>query len=367
MRPRGLLRTFTGVGTLAVALVAFGAEPMSGQVVSPLQPGHYVPGILGVRDFVTPPPGLFVIWYNWFVSSDTYIDRNGNELTGVNLSQLDPTLPDLDIEFNTKAFATVPVIAWASPFTILGGARYIAAIAPNFFVADFTVVADPGGPGYEQVPNQVQEGSISGFSDLVVAPIGLSWAFGHFDDVTMTDEELAGAGFPPRRRFNTTLVYSFAAPTGKYETGADDNTGLGFWTHQFQGFGYFYPFEHQATALMAGLTYEMNGKIKDVDVTPGNRLSFEWGVSQYFAPWLEVFIQGAHNWQIGDDSGADVFWDPSVHDRKSTMLFGAGFWPWSQRLYVSAKYGFDYGIRQRFKNDNLFVNFIFLTNALDGR
>ncbi len=55
------------------------------------------------------------------------------------------------------------------------------------------------------------------------------------------------------------------------------------------------------------------------------------------------------------------------HDRKSTMLFGAGFWPWTQRLYVSAKYGFDYGIRQRFKNDNLMVNFIFLTNALDGR
>jgi hypothetical protein len=61
-----------------------------------------------------------------------------------------------------------------------------------------------------------------------------------------------------------------------------------------------------------------------------------------------------------------VFWDPSFHDRKSTIGFSAGFWPWRQRLYVSAKYAFDFGIRQRFKNHNLMLNFLFVTNALTG-
>ena len=70
-------------------------------------------------------------------------------------------------------------------------------------------------------------------------------------------------------------MYSFYAPTGRYETGADDNIGLGFWTHQFQGFGYYFPIEHQATAIMAGLTYEVNGQIEDVDVTPGSRFSLD--------------------------------------------------------------------------------------------
>jgi len=354
------------ISIVLAALLCACVTPVLAQVVSPLQPAHYVPGIVGVRDYVTPPPGLFVLWYNWFMGSNTYIDRNGNELSTINLSELDSQLPDVDVDIDIKGWATVPVVAWASKRTILGGARYIAAIAPNFFSTDYKFLAAPAGSGFDPTATRVAEGNFGGFSDLLVAPIGLSWYLGRFKDVTMTDEKLAEIGFPPRRRFNITAMYSFVAPTGRYETGADDNLGLGFWTHQFQGFGYFYPFEHQATAIMAGLTYEVNGKIEDVDVTPGNRLSLEWGVSQYFTPWLEVFVQGAHNWQATDDSGSDVYWDPSVHDKKSTMLFGAGFWPWEMRLYVSAKYGFDYDIRQRFDNNNLIINLIYITDALNG-
>jgi hypothetical protein len=55
--------------------------------------------------------------------------------------------------------------------------------------------------------------------DLVVVPLGLPLAFGEFDNVTATDEELAAMGLPPSRRFNFTTTYSFAAPTGRYETG----------------------------------------------------------------------------------------------------------------------------------------------------
>jgi hypothetical protein len=117
---------------------------------------------------------------------------------------------------------------------------------------------------------------------------------------------------------------------------------------------------------MLGLTYELNSEIEDVAVNPGNRLSLEYGVSHYPTGWLELGVQGAHNWQVTDDSGSDVIWDPSYHDQKSTLLFSAGFWPWAGRLYVAAKYGFEYGVRQRFKNDNLMVNLIWVTNALDG-
>jgi hypothetical protein len=352
------------VGALALVLLAFAAGPVHAQVASPLQPGHYVPGIMNVRDMVTPPDGLFVIWYNWSLSSDTFVDRDGNEFSRLNLSEIDPSYPDLDVKLDVNAFATVPVVAWAKGTSILGGARYIAAIAPNYFTADFKVVGEVVGggaePGYE-------EGSLSGWSDLLVAPIGLSWAFGRYDETSVSDEDLAALGMPPHRRFNVTTLYSFVAPTGRYTTGADDNLGLGFWTHQFQGFGYYYPFEHQATAVMAGLTYELNSSIKDADVKPGNRLSLEWGVSQYFTPWFEFSVHGAHNWQITDDSGADVIWDPTVHDRKNTLMLGAGFWPWEGRLYASLRWGFDYGMRQRFDNTNLMLNVIFLTNLLDGR
>ena len=360
MKPR---HTKTRILVACALLLALTGGTVHAQVASPLQPGHYVPGIINVRDMVTPPDGLFVIWYNWGLSSDTFVDRNGNEFSHLNLSEIDAAYPDLDVKLDVSGFVTVPVIAWVKGTNFLGGARYIAAVAPNYFTTDFKVVGEVVGGDAE--PGFV-EGDLSGWSDLLVAPVGLSWALGRFDEVTATDEELAAIAMPPRRRLNLTAMYSFVAPTGRYETGGDDNLGLGFWTHQFQGFGYYYPFEHQATAFMAGLTYELNSSIKDADVKPGGRLSLELGLSQYLTSWLELSVHSAHNWQVSDDSGSDVFWDPTVHDRKNTLMFGAGFWPWAGRLQVTAKYGFDYGMRQRFDNSNLLLNFIFITGLLDG-
>ena len=345
-------------------------SPTLAQVASPMQPGHYVPGIIGLRDVATPPPGLFAIVYNWYTWGDTYIDRNGNDLKNFNLSDYDPSLPDVQREFKLNGFATVPVIAWSSDFTILGGARYIAAIAPNYGVADYSVLIDPGLEGIDPVD---VEGSVSGWSDLLVAPLGLSWAFGKFDgtgkfgEYGMSDEELAKIGLPPQRRWNLTFMYSFTAPTGRYETGASNNIGLGFWTNIFQGFAYYYPFEPQATAIQAGITYELNGKIKDADVKPGNRLSLEYGVSQFVNEWLEFQVTLTHNWQISDDTGDDVYWDASLHDRKSGMYFSAAFMPVLARVYIVAKYGFEFGIRQRFKNNNLVLNLYYVTNLLRGK
>ena len=64
--------------------------------------------------------------------------------------------------------------------------------------------------------------------------------------------------------------------------------------------------------------------------------------------------------------GDDVFWDASYHDRKSTVAFGLAYWAVKERLYISGKYMFDYGARQRFLTNGVMLNLIFVTNALDG-
>ena len=115
---------------------------------------------------------------------------------------------------------------------------------------------------------------------------------------------------------------------------------------------------------MLGLTYELNTKIKGEDMNPGNRLSLEWGISQYLTERFEISLMGGHNWQVSDDKGADVYWDPSYHDRKSTIALSPAFWAVKERLYVSAKYMFDFGARQRFLTNGLMLNVIFVTNAL---
>ncbi|MCK5712514.1 MAG: hypothetical protein KAI25_07355, partial [Hyphomicrobiaceae bacterium] len=84
-----LIKTTLFILAILTALLLFHVTPALAQVASPLQPAHYVPGIVGIRDYVTPAPGMFVLWYNWFVGSNTYIDRNGNKLTTINLSEFD--------------------------------------------------------------------------------------------------------------------------------------------------------------------------------------------------------------------------------------------------------------------------------------
>ena len=316
------------------------------QLASPLQGGHYSPNVKNVRDMANPPSGLFVMWYNSFFSGNTFYDRNGDEFNQIRLDQINPILPPIDVNLNVGGFTAVPAVFWASKFKILGGANYMAGISPGYISVDASALTEMRGIVTDTTYARISGGTVSGFTDLFVAPVGLSWGL---------------------EKFDFTFLYGFYAPTGKYETGADNNTGTGFWTHQFQGYGYFYPDKSKAMAIMIGLTYELNSRIKDADVTPGNRFTLEWGVSQFLSEQFEVGIHGGHNWQISKDSGGDVYWDSSIYDRKSSLAFNAGYWPFKERLMVNLKYAFDFGIKQRYKNNSLTLNLLFVTNFLSGK
>ena len=322
------------------------SSPVIAQVVSPLQGGHYAPVVKNIRDMANPPSGLFVLWYNGYFSSNKYIDKDGNEFNTIRLDQIYPGLPNIDLDLKLKGFTSIPAIFWTSNFKILGGASYMAGISPNYISADASIISERGGIIIDTTYTRTVDGKNSGLSDLFVAPVGLSWGL---------------------EKFDLTFLYGFYAPTGKFEAGSSDVVGLGFWTHQFQGYGYFYPVPAKSTAIMLALTYELNGKIKDTEVKPGNRFSLEWGISQFLSEKFELGIHGGHNWQIGDDTGDDVYWDAAVHDRKSTLAFNASYWPWKERLMLKGKYAFDFGIRQRFKNNVWMLNLLFVTNILTGK
>lgn len=235
----------------------------------------------------------------------------------------------MQFDVGLNGLATAPAFFLATKKKILG-ATYMAGFVPVYFWANAsfgTNITDP------------TSAKLNGIADFYFAPVTLSWG---------------------TQKFDWTLAYGFTAPTGRYETGADDNIGLGFWTHQVQGFGYYYPIEDKSTALMLGLTYEMNSKVKGENYNPGNRLSLEWGISQYVSERLELAFQGGHNWQVVDDKGSDVLFGGDIRDKKSTLAFSAGYWAWAGRLQVNAKYGFDFGMVQRFKTNMLMLNFTFI-------
>ena len=62
-------------------------------------------------------------------------------------------------------------------------------------------------------------------------------------------------------------------------------------------------------AITTALTYEMNSKKEDFDLTPGDNLTFNWGISQFLplkkdTLLLEVGLAGYDTWQITDDTGS---------------------------------------------------------------
>jgi hypothetical protein len=314
------------------------------QQASPMQAGHYYPGLINTRDMVNPPSGLFFLWDNFVVNSNKYFDRNGNEFNNISLSELNPAFPDIDVSPKLTGFGSAFVLAWASHhISFLGDARYIAGMGPNYVSANISILTERPGIVLDTTYTNEISGTVSGFGDLILVPFGLSWGGDRFDFTTM---------------------YTIYAPTGRFEPGAEDNIGLGYWTHQFQGFTAYYPVPDKSTALVLGLTYETNGKVKDTDMKPGNRFTMEYGVSQFLSEKIEVGIFGGNNWQVSDDKGDDVFWDPSYYDRKSLLFFNVSYWPIFERLMINFKYGFDYGARQRFKNNTYVLNLLFNPNLL---
>jgi len=189
--------------------------------------------------------------------------------------------------------------------------------------------------------------------DWFIQPVWLGWKIGHGEAV---------------------LGYGFYAPIGKYDTEvvtlpvigdvtaeSPDNIGLGFWTHQFQGAGAWYPWVDKRMAVVGALTYEIHGKKKDFDLTPGHNFAVNWGVSEYLPLTkderfvAELGILGYDSWQVTDDSGEDAR-NADVRDdvHGVGLQIGSIYVPWKTAL--NFKYVYEYGATDRFLGQSFSLN-----------
>jgi len=309
------------------------------QRVSAYQAGTYQPGLLNLRDWATiETPGLLFLDYNYWNKSNSYVDRFGDKVSSLEINGT-----TLDLSTQISGYTNVPVLFYASNLKILKG-RYMASISPVFVSSNYKANIQPTTSDLEYTSS----GNAGGIGDMAIMPLGLGWSFNN--------------------KIDFSFLYTIYAPTGKYKTGASDNLGKGYWTHQFQLPTYLYVYE-KATAFLIMPTFEMNGKVKDADVKVGSRFTIEYGISQYLNSWLELEILNGHNWQIANDKGEDAWWSGTKLDSKDqtgTISFGAGIWTYKSRLNLRIKYAMDYGTRQRYKSNFLSFSVIFIPNLLTG-
>ena len=302
-------------------------EPLA----SPFQGGAYMPSMIGVRDNANPGnAGWAIIDYNIWLWSDAFFDRSGDPLTSI---ELVPGQGEIPVNAEISGYINSLLISYATPkIPFLGNAQMVFVLSPNYGTAHIKGALGQFSSGIEII-----DGATSGFGDLTVAPLWLSWGW---------------------ERFELTGGYMFIAPTGRYETGADDSIGIGFWSHIIQANGYYYSAD-KSTALLLAPTYEFHGKIKDVDVKAGSRFSIEYAISQYLSERLELSLQGGHIWQVGEDSGSDVYWDTSNKDRMSIVGLGLGYWLKTNKFYSHLKWASSYGERENFEVDIIELQLIF--------
>lgn len=220
----------------------------------------------------------------------------------------------------------------SKPIKFLGNARYMGWINPSFVTVNVRVKNFSGSNS-----NILIQAGDKGFGDLNIAPLYLSWRLDKFD---------------------ITAGYLFTVPTGRFDVEADDNIGVGFWSHTFQSAAYYY-LADKATAFMFSPSYEIHSKIKGSDTKPGSRIALEYGISQYFTERLEVTLQGGHAWQIGDDTGDDIYWDKSYKDQLSTAGIGLGYWLAPNRFYANLKGSTTYLTKQHFNAQAIELQLIY--------
>jgi hypothetical protein len=194
--------------------------------------GFNIKGDAGLKAGSQAPPGAYVPIPLYFYTADAVKDGDGNELLTGNL---DAALFGIGLNVVTTK-------------KVLGGNYGFLAILPW---ANNRV---QGAEDFDSNPG-------TGLTDMYIQPINLGW-------------------HQPRADF--TAAYGLAIPTGRYEDGASNNTGLGMWGHELLVGTTVYLNEARSFHAATVATLDFLSEKKDSETKPGNIFNLEGGIGADF-------------------------------------------------------------------------------------
>ena len=303
--------------------------------------GHFNGGLMNIRDYFVPDPGFYSVDYNYFYDTNRLNNKNGDKISSVTIKPGSGPGSTLGLNMNVNMYANALGLMWVSDLKIFG-AKYAFLVAPNAANASLE-------SSYSRATGigNSSQASNFGFGDIFVQPVWLGWTLKHWDFAL-------GIGFyAPTGEYNTTTVT--LPVVGPVTTEAADNIGYGFWTFQFQGAVAWYPWENKGTAVTAVLTYETNTKKEGFDLTPGDILTFNWGISQFLPLTkdhkllLEVGPAGYDSWQTTPDGGR---LSSNVRDQLHAAggQIGLTYVPWM--LSLNTHYFYEFAAIDRFQGQS---------------
>jgi hypothetical protein len=235
--------------------------------------GQNIKGDTGLKSGSQAPPGAYVAIPLWFYTADAVKGRDGNELLTGNL---DAALfgAALNVVTTRKLlganYGFLVVLPWANN-RIQG-------------IDDFD--SNPG----------------TGLTDMFVQPITLGW-------------------HTPRA--DATVAYGLYLPTGRYEDGAANNTGLGMWAQEFLVGTTVYLNSQRTLHAATTATFDFQSEKKDSTTKVGNILNLEGGLgADFLGGGLTAGLAYYGTFKLTEDRFDALL--PSVLIRGKNRVWGLG-------------------------------------------
>jgi len=291
-------------GVLAITLIA--SSPIQGQVR-----GVYPVGMNATNSGVTPEAGITYSNLFIFFSRDEQKDSEGNTVaTGQNSIMMD-----------------LNSFVWVSEKRIhtLGGAIFSASatlpVANNSLTSDVVGTLSAGG----------------GFADSFYQPVILGWR---------------------KKRADIRAIYGFLAPTGRFEAGANNNVGSGYWTSVLSSGQTFYLSENKATAISAFEMYEFHGTQEGTGVHPGQTLNLDYSLTQVFplkaGLRLQIGLVGYGQWQMTNKYGPTITSEEAeAHYKVNGMGLAANALFPGRKASIGIKYFHEFECRSTYQGYTL--------------
>jgi len=224
--------------------------------------GVYPLGLSAINSGISPEPGLT---YN-----NSFLFYSRSEQKGANGEVLAAGQQSVLLDMNT--------LLWASPYqmAMLGGARFSSAvtipIANNSLSSSVQGAISGGG----------------GLGDSYFQPVILGWR---------------------TERVDIRGIFGFLAPTGKFNAGATDNVGNGYWTPVLAAGQTFFLSDDKATTLSAFEMYEFHSTQSGTHIHPGETFDLDYSLMRAFTfadSRLQVGLVGYGAWQTTAKTGPDI-------------------------------------------------------------
>lgn len=255
----------------ALMLIAFGVFPpdAAGQLLT-----QHVKGAVGLKAGSQPPPGGYVVLPLAYVyNTDTVKDRNGDKVP------IDASINSVFYGAGYSHVTTKKILGGLYGFT------FLFPVGANNRIQGTEIDANPG----------------AGMTDSVMTPISIGWHHGHVD---------------------TLAAFNIFLPTGRYEDGADHNTGMGMWGYEPVVATTVYLDASKKYHAAAKLSLDFQSKKEDSENKVGNQLNLEGGVgADLLKGGLSVGLGYYATFKTTDDEIAGI---PGILVRGRNKTFGLG-------------------------------------------